>query len=131
MSAYLCSDKHIATIVNSAIALCGHLALRDALPWRLLGPGALAAQEAADLLKKTNTESVNYRYQQDEVATPCKLESQKTTAAGALKLLDCLEYQSCERPDWVGSDGYYLLRGLRSALIRALPGYDAAPRSID
>jgi len=45
----------------------------------------------------------------------------------ALKLIDCLEYQSCEHDEWDTSEACHFLGSLRRALIRCLPGYEKAP----
>jgi hypothetical protein len=43
-----------------------------------------------------------------------------------LKMLDCLEYQSCESDDWETTQAYRLQQAMRRAAIRALPGYESA-----
>ncbi len=48
----------------------------------------------------------------------------------ALKALACYEYQSCETPDWEQTEAYAYCAALRRALIRVLPGYDAAPWTV-
>lgn len=92
MSAFLCSDKHIATI---AVAY-GHIK----------GFDQAAVQGFADSLKRENIRSVNYRYKERSKITPCDLT--KGSPIGAFNALDlyalveCWEYQSCERPDYLG-----------------------------
>lgn len=44
-----------------------------------------------------------------------------------LKLLDCLEYQSCEPEDWETTVAFRLTEAIRGAAIGALPGYSDAP----
>ena len=43
-----------------------------------------------------------------------------------LKAIHCLEYQSCEHPEWKDSEAYAALQALAHRAIRALPGYDDA-----
>jgi len=43
-----------------------------------------------------------------------------------LKAIACYEYQSCEHPDWEGSESKAFCEALRHAAINALPGYDEA-----
>jgi hypothetical protein len=88
MSAFVCSDRHIATIATRYAALL---------------PGA-DAQKIADELKAVNVASVNWRYPHHphEPSTPCSLE---TVAEGLsfpdlVALCECLDYQSCELPDY-------------------------------
>lgn len=87
MSAFICSDKHIATIAVNYAALVGQ---------------PEAAQEIADALLATNVQSVNYRYQEDTAIEPCSLEEVETglSTADLIALCNCLDYQSCERPDY-------------------------------
>lgn len=49
------------------------------------------------------------------------------TPVEALKLLDCLEYQSCEHPGWRDSDARAFCEALRRQMIACLAGYDEAP----
>ena len=44
-----------------------------------------------------------------------------------LHMCSCLEYQSCESPDWRETLAYRLILAIKDAAIRALPGYDDAP----
>jgi len=43
-----------------------------------------------------------------------------------LKTCDCLEYQSCEHPEWEQSDACKFLTMVRHRAVSALPGYDDA-----
>lgn len=92
MSAFLCSDKHIATL---AIAY-GHLK----------GFDQVAIQGFADALKAENIRSVNYRYKERNRIKPCDLTKGEPigtfNARDLWTLVGCWEYQSCERPDYLG-----------------------------
>jgi hypothetical protein len=48
-----------------------------------------------------------------------------------LKAIDCLEYQLAEPDDWQNTLAMQLLRRLRAIAVTNLPGYRAAPWSID
>jgi len=48
------------------------------------------------------------------------------TPVATLKALACYEYQSCEHPDWEGSESKAFCDALRHAAINALPGYEEA-----
>ena len=98
MSAYVCSDRHIASIATAYAAL-----LPDQDP-----------QAIADQLKAINIDSVNYRYAHHgdpSPIEPCSLAevAPDLTPPDLVALCSCLDYQSCERPDYDGS----LLAGIR------------------
>jgi hypothetical protein len=44
-----------------------------------------------------------------------------------LKAIACLEYQSCEHPDWPTSQARQFCQELRERCIDRLPGYEQAP----
>ena len=84
----------------------------------------------ANTLQAENVRSVNYRYQDSEVATPITVPFRAALLVNPidiLKMCDCLEYQSCETDDWEQSAAFELLSLIRRAAIRALPGYEKAP----
>lgn len=93
MSAFLCSDYHIATMAKYIASL----------------HGAIDAQILANKLKKINIDSVNYRYNEKSRVVKCKMD--KIMAIGAndfAALFDCWDYQSCENQ---GNIDYQIMRG--------------------
>jgi hypothetical protein len=60
------------------------------------------AQEVADALKRENIKSVNYRYRERTRFKKCDLSGADlgVTPAEVLELIECLDYQSCEHPDY-------------------------------
>lgn len=93
MSAYVCTDKHIATIARGFV--------RVTMPAASAEEQFAMAQNVANLLLAANIRSVNYRYDEDTEITPCDLsEAEERPLADLLALLTCWDYQSCERPDW-------------------------------
>jgi len=86
--------------------------------------GAVGAMLAAE-----NRRSVNYRYSEDELEAPYLFNRLPGTPAPVIvfKILDCYEYQSCEHPEWTGSEAYVFCQMLRRRWIHRLPGYDDAP----
>lgn len=88
MSAFICSDRHIATIATRYAALL---------------PGQ-DAQKIADELKAINIASVNWRYPNHPQAPvePCSLADVADGLAfpDLFALCECLDYQSCELPDY-------------------------------
>lgn len=93
MSAFLCSDYHIATMAKYVASL----------------HGAIDAQVLANKLKKINIDSVNYRYNEKSRAVRCKMD--KTMEIGAndfAALFACWDYQACENP---ANIDYQIMRG--------------------
>ena len=83
MSAFICSDFHIMA-VSSVVA--SHFKIE--------------AQDLADKLKAINIESVNYRYNEKTQKRKCKVNgtiSQVFTARDIANLINCLDYQMCEK----------------------------------
>ena len=92
MSAWIASDKHIASIVVAVV--------REE-----------ERQKWADEIKKQNIRSVNYRYNEHTKITSCDLSEAITIPPkDVVKLTMSLDYQSCERPDWKKTKAYAMLR---------------------
>lgn len=89
MSAFICSDKHIATIAQYFFAL-----------------DPVAAQSFADSLKRENILSVNYWYKENEPITPVCMSEADPLGAYSINdiagLVACLDYQSCEHKSYTG-----------------------------
>ena len=101
----------------------------------------------ADVLFRENIRSVRARYPNDkldELPGPNDLPAHITITGRdqciaalrlkpvqVLKMLDCLEYQSCETENWEKTVAHTLLQDIRRAAIRQLPGYDDAPWDYD
>lgn len=102
MSAFICSDAHIATIACWA------------------SNNAETAQEVADALLAENIKSVNFRYNEDTEIVSCDLSAARTdmTAADVVALCEGLEYQSCEHPDHRSG----MLRMVQAHALRASGG---------
>jgi hypothetical protein len=101
MSAWVCSELHINTVAT-------FLAAREIkILWR---PGD--AQEefeacafpaaTAQILFAENVKSVNYRYDEHDVVTahPYRMIAPLPELVAMYKLIGCLDYQSCEHPDY-------------------------------
>lgn len=81
MSAFVCSDFHIATMAKYIAAL----------------HGSINAQELANKLKAINIASVNYRYDDTIRKSKCSIKKTKEiTANDFAALFSCWNYQSCE-----------------------------------
>lgn len=81
MSAFLCSDLHIATVAKHV----GDYFQCD-------------IQDLANILKRINIRSVNYRYSANARITKCSIKQirENCNNADIKVLIDCLNYQSCE-----------------------------------
>jgi hypothetical protein len=88
MSAFICSDKHFAVVAKALFAQ------------------PTSAMQFANALKRENVKSVNHRY--DETTRFRKVDMNAATADEVkqydgndiLCLLNCIDYQSCEHPDY-------------------------------
>ena len=124
MSAFVVSKKHIMAIVM--------------FNWRAshdYNESIDTAISKCNLLLKTNIESVNYRYNENETYndsfTISDLESAPSLSpVEILKLIFCLEYQSCELPNWEETKAYKLLKNIKFEAIYKLSGYEEAKWSI-
>jgi hypothetical protein len=111
MSAFICSDKHIATVASHVFSL-----------------DPKAAQRFADELKRENIRSVNCRYNERTRFKPVDMTQSahaEYTMADAVRLLECLDYQSCECYDYdqtriACAQGLLIARGAN--LTMAKPG---------
>lgn len=92
MSAWIATDKHIASVV------CAVYPENE-------------RQAVADEIKKQNIRSVNYRYNERTKITPCDLtQAVPLRPIDVVSLTNSLDYQCCERPDWKKTKAYRYLR---------------------
>ncbi len=91
MSAWIATDKHIASVAM--------FISKD------------FAQRIADVLKRENINSVNYRYGEKTRRTKCNLKKGvELNAVDAYSLMQSLDYQSCEHPEWESTEAHSLLQ---------------------
>ena len=126
MSAYVVTQKHISAILRFH---------NQAPDYR--SPASIAyAQQLGEQLYLQNIASVNYRYRyRNEPAgeyPPFKFSPNAPLLAPVevLRLLECLEYQSNETPEYYATPGYEVLARLRAQAIAQLPGFKEARREI-
>lgn len=131
MSAFIVSTAHINALVNAGYRAC----VANSLSWyvgverRTLTSDNLDAVGA--MLMQACVASVDYRYgETNQIPFYRHTFRLPRPAVAVLKLIDCYEYQSCERPDWPTSEAHAYCAALRNRLIGQLPGYDAAPWAI-
>ncbi|MGW0061410.1 hypothetical protein ACWDTT_15970 [Streptosporangium sandarakinum] len=130
MSAFTVSEEHINTIVNAGL----RLPYGDVLRWK--GPDdawveltGATADRVGNMLWQTNFRSVNYRYEEDELEPVYNYRplARQIHPLAALKAIKCYRYQSCEHPEWEGSEADRFTDSLIYSLIGALPGYSTLP----
>jgi hypothetical protein len=137
MSAFLVTDNHICQIINFMVVksrrhhfrmpsdipliVDGRVIYRDGEPtdfWKGIG----------DILYVQNAISVDHRYPGEDCPRvwTWKRSLDVVDAVQFLKLLDCMEYQSCETDDYYMTPAYHVLNALRRYGIQRLTGYDNA-----
>lgn len=149
MSAYICNPEHFGIL--AAYASQKQCVIRE---WDRLthsDNSILEAQRVARCLALENIRSVAYRYPDDKDGHrpgPCLKDAeileaaaiyaayfvehlQSVTPVQILRLIDCLDYQSCETDDWQQTLAFKQLGWIRGRAIYALPGYDRAQWSFD
>ena len=137
MSAFIVSKKHIASIVR----------FYQGTRYDTNFNGNDAVKMANRLIRK-NVESVMFRYPgeplrdmpgvTDELAdnkipeiTLADIAWLKPLTPGeALKAVNCLDYQSCELPDWCETEEYKFLQKVKNIAITSIPGYEKAAWNI-
>lgn len=112
MSAFLVSQKHICYIISC---------LED-LEYLDQDKTALAHCE---LLYKANFDGVNTMYGKDYVPEEFEyVRINNTDILQCIKLIHCLDYQSCDSHDWNNSWECKWLKRMEARLVRRLPNYD-------
>lgn len=128
MSAFLCSNKHLSTIVRAAIPGSGVATF----PY---GDKRLTRKELGQLLLDENIRSLKARYGDRhgviESETRFRMELvEYPDPVAAIKLINSYQYQACESDDWEQTEAYKVSEAIKDGLTRHLPGYDDAPWSI-
>jgi hypothetical protein len=142
MSAYIVSENHIIYLVAAALSSRISRGAHGKFTWWNKEPKEItqwdpvnAAAFASELWQE-NVKSVNYRYPNDPAPidlftiTPNKLDDMLNAwdfePVQVLKAANCLEYQSCEHPEWEESIALSFLNRLRGEAIASLVGYSDA-----
>lgn len=143
MSAFVVTAAHINAIITAVRAVNpGGLYVTLPQPgpqvriFEMRNPDHL--NELGRILLAANIDSVLHRYPDDvpgAYPNPAEFRytfsNRQTAPLAALKLIHCLDYQCCEVDDWRHTLGRRVLDAMTDQLIRALPGYDAAPYALD
>lgn len=130
MSAFIVSNTQINALVrfastNNVSFYYGPTSQR----WNVSGNEDATAQ----LLLDENVRSVNFRYGETTEAERIvyQIDAPDLTPVQVIKAAQCLEYQSCETSDWEQTMAKKLLTTIIDWAVTKLPGYEAAPWSID
>jgi hypothetical protein len=128
MSAFIVSNTQINALVRAAS--------RMGMSYQYAGQTRRIAgleQETAEMLLAANYDSVNARYRETNLprAIVYAIDAPMLDAIKTIKLANSLAYQSCEFPEWEASDAKAFLDALVEWSINKLPGYDAAPWTIE
>ncbi|HEY6728323.1 MAG TPA: hypothetical protein VI197_30140 [Polyangiaceae bacterium] len=145
MSAFVCSDTHLAVLASYAVRNC----LED-VPYALRTelerdgfehkPGGYMRTVArvASMLARENLLSIEDRYPGDHsgeheayetftISKVAETRARELPALTIIKACHCYAYQACEHPGWEASDARKLTNAIEAHAVRHLPGYDAAP----
>lgn len=135
MSAYVVDDKEISAILQGVYGK-NHTGFNvwdcqdDTNSYHYVMNAALTQQQEANILMRENVRSVNHRYQDKDVFQGNVVLDRTAKALpilNVLKLIDYLQYQSCECDDYKKSEAYKLLCNYRELLIPKLDGWQEAP----
>lgn len=133
MSAFVVTDDHINAILTAAAGGPHFDLYVQAASGENRGPIYDLRKDLTDIgriLLGANIASCEHLYHDVGsygTADDFRHSPVKTSPLAALKLIQSLEYQSCERDDWNWSLPHRILIALTDVIIRKLPGYDAAP----
>lgn len=135
MSAFIVNKEHIDALVRLAVVHDVSWYDGGAMRYTRHDPDGVGL-----MLLTENVNSVRYRYEDtplDHLPGPLTAYWTKPysyspmgkvpTAVQGLKLVACLDYQSCEHPGWEASNAHKFCESLKDALINVLPGYEEAP----
>lgn len=128
MSAFIVSNTQINVIVRAAS--------RMDLSYRYAGLNRQVSgmeQEMAEMLLCANYDSVNARYRESNLPREIvyQIDAPLLPVIATIKLANSLAYQSCEFDEWDASEAKAFLDAFESWSINKLPGYDAAPWTIE
>lgn len=123
MSAYVVSDMQIEVAVNVWAEAVSILKSSESEGGSV---SLVRCQDIANILLRENIRSVNYRYKEKGRALKAKFTRRSlypmVSALQAIRYLECIDYQSCERPDYEKSAACAINRAMRLDLFRMFVG---------
>jgi hypothetical protein len=145
MSAYVCEKNHF---VYLACAMLSRRIMGRNSQFSYIFNGerhsvtcteTIRAAELANVLLRENIRSVSYRYSEKtsanlpgprggvDVIQPSDLAAcYDFDPVQVISSIRCLQYQSCECPDWEQTEAYAILSALKDDAVYSLPGMDDA-----
>ena len=133
MSAYLCDPADFVALARYAKRPCNGFNGYNLFTKERIGgdDGELNLRDIALKLATANVCSVAYRYPREpfggflkneeelveflgEVAQEARQNRMPLNNSKAFNLAAQVEYQSCERPDWIEQDAYWILQSIRN-----------------
>lgn len=133
MSAFICSEKHVNTIVSYAAENDISVYIKAASGQRYWHSVKKDPILIAKILKQANVDSVNHRYNESDKPSRAKYKPEATAFISPIqivKLCNCFDYQSCEVDDYDDSDAARIINSIRSNAITNIPGYNDAAWAI-
>lgn len=146
MSAFFVSKKHLDTIIRAALIreVAMYLGWEGTSGYQKHGTGRSymehnCADSVGRMLWQANLDSMKARYpnddytgeEQDVAYYRYPAFTREPEPVAALKLVNCLSYQSCEVENWEETEACRFLRNLAACLVTILPGYKEAAWSIE
>lgn len=114
MSAFICNNYHISVLAHTACER--KLSYRHNNKEKICQDPSLIGL----LLYKENVRSFNYRYKESNPTSDFVFDNKafkhEYIPAQLIAAIYCLDYQSCERPDWGKSEANAILIHLLAAL---------------
>lgn len=134
MSAFILSNAHLSAVIGYACRK--NIRFSCEIPGTLGFTSCAVAGNEDEIfaeLASQNARSVGHRYalEDDEVASGSYiLTAPKLSAIEVIKAAQCIDYQSCEHPEWSTSKAKRFIDAVVSSAISDLPGYGDAKWSI-
>lgn len=127
MSAFMCSENHINTIVTFA-----NKRRVEAYVDRINCDASADPQKWVDVLTEANRASLEVRYGDSfpEPIPKFKKHRPEATPVEIVKLCQSYEYQACEVEDYQSTRAHRLIEAVLYEILTTLPGYDDAAWSI-
>jgi len=132
MSSFIVTAAHINAIVTAATKTSDG----RGVSYYFKGDTTYINAETAEFIARTlyieNVRSVNYRYNERTRFNgfAFELDTVKRSPIAIIKLVNSLEYQSCERPDFAKSEAKAILTAISTAMVRQIDGYNGAAWTI-
>jgi len=134
MSSFIVSAAHINAIVTAATKTSDGRGVSYYYKNKTAYINAETAEFIARTLYIENVRSVNYRYNERTRFNGYSYERDMTqprrSPIAIIKLVNSLEYQSCERPDFAKSEAKAIMTAITTSMVRKIDGYNEAAWTI-